>query len=392
MPSVPAPRLVLSAGEASGDLLGADLARALKAQCPNIELAGVTGPRMRAAGVETWFDIEELSVMGLSEVIRHLPRLVRLRRALKARILGWPATALVSIDAPDFHFGLDRQLKAQGLPVIHYVSPSVWAWRAGRIKKIARSVDLLLTLFPFEPALYQAAGLKADFVGHPLADELRSGPDRAGARAELGLDAAAPVIALLPGSRDGELARHLGLLEETAHRLHQQLPRAQLLLLLTGARHQRRAAEQWAKSVAALPVQLLSEQTRLGLQAADVALAASGTVTLEAFLLECPLVVFYRLAPTTYQLARGLRLLRSEHVSLPNILCRQNLVPERLQHAASAGQLVDDTLAWLNDAERVARFRQLARSWRGQLAQDAGTQAARAILRQLDSPAVRPDE
>lgn len=379
----PALRLVLSAGEASGDLLGADLARALKLQRPDIELAGVTGPRMRAAGVETWFDIDELSVMGLSEVIRHLPRLVRLRRALKARTLAWPAAAMVSIDAPDFHFGLDRQLKAQGLPAIHYVSPSVWAWRAGRIGKIARSVDLLLTLFPFEPPLYQAAGLKAQFVGHPLADELQAGPDKTGARAALGLDCSGPVIALLPGSRDGELARHLGLLEETARLLHQRLPHAQILLLLTGPRHQRMAAERLSGTSSSLPIHLLGDQTRLGLQAADVALAASGTVTLEAFLLECPLVVFYRLAPTTYHLARSLRLVRSEHVSLPNVLCQRSLVPERLQQAATPGQLLEDTLGWLNAPDRIKAYRQLAGDWRGQLALNAGTQAAKAILSQL---------
>ncbi|MFP4335378.1 MAG: lipid-A-disaccharide synthase [Wenzhouxiangella sp.] len=377
-------RLVLVAGEASGDLLGADLARALKRQRPDLELAGIGGDSMRAAGVETWFDIEALSVMGLTEVVRHLPRLIQLRKRLRQRIVTWPASALVTIDAPDFNLGLARQLHRRGMTTIHYVSPSVWAWRAGRIPRIAAALDLLLTLFPFEPALYRAHGLDARFVGHPLADELAAGPDRASARTALGVNQQGPVVALLPGSRDGELRRHVGLLATTATLLRRRYPEAELLMLLTGSRHALLTRELAGGALDQAGVRLLGDATRSGLAAADVAIAASGTVTLEAFLLECPLVVYYRLAPTTFHLARLLKLVRSNFVSLPNILCEQALVAERLQAAATAETLAADAEDWLNRPARVADYRRLSRAWRDRLGREAGEQAARAILERVD--------
>lgn len=373
-------RLVLMAGEASGDVLGADLARALKRLQPDIKLAGMTGPLMQTAGVEPWFDIDELSVMGLTEVLKHLPRLLKLRRRIRRRILEWPADALITIDAPDFNLGLARQLKAAGLPTIHYVSPSVWAWRAGRIPKIARSLDHLLTLFPFEPELYAPHGLKASFVGHPLADELAAGPDPASARILLGLGHSTPVIVLLPGSREGELRRHVELLGQTGLELRRRHPEAELLMLLGGERQRALAAELLGSLAEQAGIQLHTGQTRAGLEAANVAIAASGTVTLEAFLLECPMTVFYRLAPTTFHLARALQLVRSKHVSLPNILSGRELVPERLQQAATAAVLAADAEAWLSDGERVEAYRDQSRHWRARLAQGAGNQAAACIL------------
>ncbi|MGY6553472.1 MAG: lipid-A-disaccharide synthase [Wenzhouxiangella sp.] len=373
-------RLVLMAGEASGDVLGADLAAALRRRRPDIALSGMTGPRMRAAGVEPWFDIDELSVMGLTEVLKHLPRLLKLRRRIRQRILDWPADALITIDAPDFNLGLARQLKATGLPTIHYVSPSVWAWRAGRIPKIARSLDRLLTLFPFEPELYAPHGLQADFVGHPLADELSAGPNAASARTLLGLAHSTPVVALLPGSRGGELRRHVALLGKTALQLRSRRPEAEIIMLL-GTESQRELAIDLLGDLGErAQIRLLSGQTRAGLEAADVAIAASGTVTLEAFLLECPMTVFYRLAPSTYHLARSLQLVRSQHVSLPNILSGKELVPERLQYAADPEQLSADTEAWLDDPQRVAAYREQSRQWRARLAQGAGERAAACIL------------
>lgn len=381
-------RLVLVAGEASGDLLGGDLARALKRQRPDLELAGITGPHMRSAGVETWFDVEALSVMGLTEVLRHLARLIRLRKNLRQRILGWPATALVTIDAPDFNLGLARQLHRRGLTTIHYVSPSVWAWRAGRIPRIARSLDLLLTLFPFEPALYRPHGLDARFVGHPLADELRAGPDRSAARTTLQTGSENPVIALLPGSREGELQRHVGLLAATARLLRRAHPAADLVMLLSGPRHAALARELAGSALEQAGVRLLSDVTRSGLAAADVAIAASGTVTLEAFLLECPLVVYYRLAPATFHLARALKLVRSQFVSLPNILCQHRLVPERLQGEATPETLLADVNAWLAQPERTRQYRQQAAQWRQRLGCQAGEQAARAVLARLGGEAL----
>ncbi|MEE4296462.1 MAG: lipid-A-disaccharide synthase [Wenzhouxiangella sp.] len=376
-------RLTLVAGEASGDVLGADLARALKQQHDDIELAGITGPKMRAAGVTSWFDIEALSVMGLTEVLRHLPRLIRLRKALRQRVLEWPADALITIDAPDFNLGLARQLHQRDMTTIHYVSPSVWAWRSGRIPKIARSLDQLLTLFPFEPALYHPFGLDARFVGHPLADELAGGPDRSAAREQLQIHSESPVIAFLPGSRDGELKRHMDLLAETAVTLRKDYPTADLVLLLTGERHRKLALELAGTRLDRAGVRLLTGATRTGLEAADVAVAASGTVTLETFLLECPMVVFYKLAPTTFHLARSLKLVRSEFVALPNILSGESLAPERLQQEATPVRLAADVKAWLSDQARIEDYRRQARQWRGRLAQQAGHQAASAILERV---------
>ena len=376
-------RLVLCAGETSGDQIGADLARALKSLNPDVELAGLAGPNMQAAGVEPWFELDELNVMGLTEVLAHLPRLIRLRRALVRRSLTWQARAFIGIDAPDFNLGLAGKLHRQGVTAIHYVSPSVWAWRSHRIKKIARSLDLLLTLFPFEPALYQPHGLDARFVGHHLADELEHQPDQNSARQDLRLDHTGTVIALLPGSRAGEIDRHGELLGRTAVELRRRLSQASLLMLLADSRHEQRMRERCGVLLDQANVQVLHGQTRVGLRAADLALAASGTVTLEGFLLGCPLVVFYRLAPTTYWLARSLRLVKSRHVSLPNILSDRELVPERLQHQATPDQLVADAMDWLGNPARIDNYRREAELCRQQLARNSGMSAARAILEHL---------
>ncbi len=376
-------RLVLSAGEASGDQIAADLARALARRVPNLTMAGLAGPRMQSVGVEPWYGLDTLNVMGLTEVIAHLPRLVRLRREYRQRILDWRPDAFISIDAPDFNLGLARQLRQRGLTTIHYVSPSVWAWRAHRINKIARSLDLLLTLFPFEPELYQPHGLDARFVGHHLADELKQLPAREQVRDQLGLDASEVMIALLPGSRGGEIRRHTDLLADTAARLRAQMPDARLVMLLAQRDHKAQVLELSGSRLAEAEVTLVANETRLGLAAADLALTASGTVTLEAFLVGCPQVVYYRLPPATYGLARLLRLVRTEHVSLPNILTRQALVPERLQDAASADQLCRDAMAWLEQPQRIHAYRELAADWRRQLGLGAGDHAATAILEKL---------
>jgi lipid-A-disaccharide synthase len=376
-------RLVLSAGETSGDQIGADLARALKARQPDIELAGLAGPRMLAAGVTPWFSLDELNVMGLSEVVSHLPRLLRLRRQFRQRCLDWSADAFIGIDAPDFNLGLARRVRADGAIAMHYVSPSVWAWRSYRVKRIARSLDLLLTLFPFEPEIYAPHGLDARFVGHHLADELATAPDKPQARVALGFDQNETVIALLPGSRGGELERHASLLAETALRLRQQRPQARLVMLLADARHDRRLDTLCGSLLQQSGVERIHGQTRTGLRAADLAIAASGTVTLEAFLLGCPLVVFYRLAPSTYWLARALRLVKSRFVSLPNILEQQALVPERLQQAANPEQLSADATAWLEAPDRLASYQRAAARCSQRLALSAGERAAEAILERL---------
>ncbi|MGY6631228.1 MAG: lipid-A-disaccharide synthase [Wenzhouxiangella sp.] len=376
-------RLVLSAGETSGDQIAADLARALRRHQPDIELAGLAGPRMVEAGVEPWIDIDQLQIMGLTEVLRHLPRLMRLRRDFRQRILAWPADAFIGVDAPDFNLGLAARLRGHGPLAIHYVSPSVWAWRAHRIKRISRSLDLLLTLFPFEQPLYEPQGLDARFVGHHLADELKHQPGRKASREAMGASEANPLIVLLPGSRPGELRRHAAVLAETARRLRHDYPEARLQLLLAQADHQPLMDSLVGSALAESGVQTCIGQTRTGLAGADLAIAASGTVTLEAFLLGCPLVVFYRLAPGTFWLARSLSLVKSRFISLPNILCQDALVPERIQDQANAIQLSRDARDWLEQPERVTHYRRLARQWAGELACQAGDRAAEAILERL---------
>lgn len=373
-------KLTLSAGENSGDALGGALARALAERCEDLALDGVTGPAMRATGVVSRADIEQLNVMGLFEVLADLPRLVRLRRGLRSAIRSAGVNAFVGIDAPDFNLGLARGLKADGVGTAQLVAPSVWAWRRYRIPKIARSVDLLLTLFPFEPALFADTGLDVRFVGHPMADSLPIKSDRAAARQRLGLNERATVIALLPGSRAGELARHAALIRETVARLGNDHPDARFLLLLANDDHRALLGP-----IDIPGVEVLTGQTRDGLAAANVALAASGTVTLEALLLKTPTVVFYRLAGSTYQVARWLRLVKSRYVSLPNVLAGRELVPERLQHAARPEQLAADINAWLNAPERCRAFVETAEAIHSTLARGAAGQAADALLERFGS-------
>lgn len=384
-------RLVLSAGEPSGDLLAAHLATHLQRLDPDLQLAGITGPAMRAAGVHTWFDIHELSVMGLAEILGQLPRILNLRRRFKRRIHDWAPTGFVGIDAPEFNLPLARQLKRRGITTLHYVSPSVWAWRPGRVAGIARSVDHLLALFPFEKACYANTSLPVSVVGHPLADQLsayaHSPAQQAKARQQLGLPELLPellpqsatLVALLPGSRHGELKRHLPVLEAVVrqHRTDTHGNPIHYLVL-------------WADAtVPSHPltdldhVTALRGQTQLGLQAADAALCASGTVTLEAFLLGCPQVVFYRLAASTHWLARTFSLLNTTHVSLPNILTASPLVPELIQDQATPAGLIEALEGWLSHPQRTAAYRQQASHWQQQL--HAGDRAAQAVLAALPS-------
>lgn len=376
-------RLAIAAGETSGDRLAAGLARELISRRPDLELAGIAGPAMQAAGVRALKTVDELDVMGLSEVVHHLPRLVRLRREFREQLVTWPARAFIGVDAPDFNLGLAGQLKKRGLFTAQLVAPSVWAWRRYRIPRIARSLDLLLTLFPFEPELFSGLDLDARFVGHPLADELPRTPDRAGARLDLDLPGDVPVVGLLPGSRPGEIGRHARLLVETGLRLRQALPQARLPVLLARPEHRVLFNQAAGMDAADAGLELVSGHTRTGLTACDVVLAASGTVTLEALLLKRPMVVFYRLAPATYWFARLTRLVKTEHVSLPNVLSRRRLVPERIQHQARAGQLAADVLAWLDDPDRIRDYTEQADAIHEQLAQGAAARAAEILLERL---------
>lgn len=343
-----APCFVLVAGEASGDLLGADLIAGLRARFPDARFAGIGGPRMVAAGLDAWYPAEALAVMGLFEVLRHLPRLLAIRRDVRRRTLALRPEVFVGIDAPDFNLGLERSLKDAGIRTAHYVSPSIWAWRERRAAKIGRSADRVLCLFPMEPAIYARHGVDARFVGHPLADAFAMAPDQAAARIALGLPAHAPVLALLPGSRLGEIRRLGADFLDAAAVLAREIPGLQVLAPMANATC-RAAFEDLvaARGEGAVHLRILDGQAHAAMVAADAVLLASGTAALEALLAKRPMTVAYRLAPWTYRLVKGLGLLKVERYSLPNHLAGRDLVPELMQDACTPEALAASLRPWL---------------------------------------------
>lgn len=376
-------RFALVAGEASGDILGAGLIAELRQRFPDAEFAGVGGDGMRAAGLDAWFDANELAVMGLAEVLRHLPRLLRLRRQLRERLLGWQPDVFIGIDAPDFNLGVERWLKQRGIRTVHYVSPSVWAWRENRAEKIGASADRVLCLFPMEPPIYARHGVDARFVGHPLADEMPLVPDRDAARAALSLAPDSPLLALLPGSRVGEINRLAGDFLGAAARVLAAEPRLRIVAPMASS-HARQAFEQvlarHPDAVALAPaLTIIDGQARTLMRAADVILLASGTATLEAMLAKRPMVVAYKVAPLTHALVKGLGMLKVKHYSLPNVLAGEALVPELMQHDCTPDKLAEATLVLLRDpaAETALATRFLA--LHQQLRQDASARAADAV-------------
>jgi lipid-A-disaccharide synthase len=337
-------RVAIVAGESSGDALGAALIAALRERTP-LEVRGLAGPAMRAAGCEALADAHELAVMGLIEPLKHLPRLLRLRAKLLRQLIGWQPHVFIGVDAPAFNLTLAAHFKRHGIATVQYVSPQVWAWRQGRVRKIARRFDLVLCLLPFEPAFYQAHDVRARFVGHPLADQVPLAIDRAAARAALataagrgsgvGALARAPLLlALLPGSRLGEVQRLARPFLDTAALLGQHHPELQVVVPMANSATHSEFARVLAQHPAKLAVQLLVGQANRALAAADVALVASGTATLEALLCRCPMVVAYRVNAATAFLLRTLRLVRLPQFALPNLLAGRPLVPEFFQEAA----------------------------------------------------------
>ena len=397
-------RIALVAGEASGDLLGAGLVEQLRRRWPNAHFVGIGGDAMRAAGTETWFDASELAVMGLSEVLRHLPRLLLLRRELRQRLLDWQPDVFIGIDAPDFNLGVERWLKQRrgtnGLPrTVHYVSPSVWAWREKRAEKIGLSADRVLCLFPMEPPIYQRHGVDARFVGHPLADAMPLEPDRAAAREELRLDPARPLLAVLPGSRVGEIERLAGDFLAAAARVLAAEPALQVVAPMAN-RHARAAFERVVGNhpdAATLQpaLHVIDGNARTLMIASDVILLASGTATLEAMLAKRPMVVGYRVAGLTYRMVKGLGMLKVDHYALPNVLAGEPLVPELMQHDCTPDRLAEAVLRWLRDPVAVARLVPRFLALHQALRQDASVQAANAVIQLLetgpDAPATQPE-
>ena len=391
-----APLIAMLAGEESGDQLGADLIAALRRRYPHARLVGIGGTRMAALGFEAWHDISELSLFGFSEVITHLPRLLRLRRALLARLLALRPDVVIGIDAPDFNLGLERRLKAAGVRTVHYVSPSIWAWREKRAASIGRSADLVLCLFPMEPAIYARHGVDARFVGHPLADRFALVADRGAARSALGLPDGVPVLAVLPGSRLSELSRLGEIFLDAAARVARDLPGLRIVIPAANAQVRTRLVQMLARSPLKAYVPLvLDGRAHEAMLAADVVLLASGTATLEAMLAKRPMVVGYRVSPLSYGIARLFKLLKTDIYSLPNVLARAlqgpdaTPVPELMQDACTAANLAAATLALLRDSARratiVTCFEHLHRQLRGDDNAAAGERAAQAVAEVIDA-------
>ncbi|NND45334.1 MAG: lipid-A-disaccharide synthase [Xanthomonadales bacterium] len=376
------PLIALVAGESSGDQLGGALMAELKRRLPGARFVGIGGKRMQSEGLDAWWHSEELAVMGIAEVVSHLPRLLRLRRSLHRKLLDAQPDIFIGIDAPDFNLGLERRLRAAGLTTVHYVSPTVWAWRQGRVKTIGRAADLVLCLFPFEPDFYAAHGVDARYTGHPLADEVPLHSDRREARAALGLDPDRPCIALLPGSRSGEVRRLAGPLLGAAHRILEG--RGDMQFVAPMASPGMAALFQAERdALPGLDCHLTDGDARRAMAAADLVICASGTATLEAMLVKRPMVVVYRFNPLTYLLGRGLRLMKSPWFSLPNILAGDTLVPELEQHEVTPDRIAAEAEAWLQDPGRCAAAEQAFTRLHETLRTNAARSAADAVIERL---------
>lgn len=367
-------RVALVAGEASGDILGCGLMQAIKQRHPDAEFIGVGGARMEAEGLKSYFPMERLAVMGLVEVLGRLFELLGRRRQLARDLIAAKPDVFIGIDAPDFNLGLELKLRRAGIKTVHYVSPSVWAWRQKRVLKIREACDLMLTLFPFEAQFYDAHQVPVRFVGHPLADAIPQQADRAAARDALDLPQDGPVVALMPGSRGGEVARLGELFLDAAIRLRSLRPGVRFLLPC--ATPERREQLEQMLAGRDLPLTLLNGRSHEALAACDAVLIASGTATLEALLYKRPMVVAYRVAPLTYRILK--RLVKSPYISLPNLLAERLLVPELIQDAATPEALAQ-TVAPLIDGGQVQTegFDVIHRALR----RDASVSAADAVLK-----------
>ncbi|XBT37818.1 lipid-A-disaccharide synthase [Pseudomonas protegens] len=365
-------RIALVAGEASGDILGAGLMRALKAQHPAVEFIGVGGPLMEAEGLISYFPMERLAVMGLVEVLGRLRELLARRKKLIQTLIAEKPDVFIGIDAPDFTLNIELKLRQAGIKTVHYVSPSVWAWRQKRVLKIREGCDLMLTLFPFEARFYEEKGVPVKFVGHSLADAIPLEADRAAARAELGLPEG-PLVALMPGSRGGEVGRLGALFLDAAQRLRAMRPGVRFIMPC--ASPERRVQLEQLLANRDLPLTLLDGQSHKALAACDAVLIASGTATLEALLYKRPMVVAYRLAPLTFWILK--RMVKSPYISLPNLLAQRLLVPELLQDDATADALAQTLSPLIEGGEEQTRgFDEIHRTLR----RDASNQAAQAVL------------
>ena len=373
-------RIGLVAGETSGDLLGAGLIRELRAISPGVRFEGVAGPAMQAAGCEAWESSEALAVMGLIEPLREIPRLLRLRRMLIRRWTDIPPDVFVGIDAPDFNLGLEARLRERGVRTAHYVSPSVWAWRQWRMRKIVKAVDRVLCLLPFEKAFFDQHDVAAEFVGHPMADRTPTDLDTARARSTLGIDADR-VVAVLPGSRVSEVSRLGPVFATACARLAASDPGLRFVAPMSTDNIRQLFAAQLADAEIASHFMLTDGDAQTAMAAADVVLLASGTATLQAALLGRPMVVAYRIAPLTYAIMKSFRLLKVPHITLPNLLTAEPLVPEYVQGAATPEALAKALSGLMQNPGRRAAIAEQFANLRTALALGADNKAAQAVLR-----------
>jgi lipid-A-disaccharide synthase len=377
-------RIAMVAGEASGDLLAAHLIAALKRELPSAQFVGIGGPKMQREGFDAWWPAEKLAVRGYAEVFRHYREIAGIRRQLLARLLDERPDVFIGVDAPDFNLWLESKLKGRGIPTIHYVSPSVWAWRANRLGKIGRSVSQMLVLFPFEPEIYRQRNIPVSYVGHPLADMIPLTLDRAGAKERLELGKAHPIFALLPGSRQSEVRYMAELLVDTAKALLTRFPNAVFLVPLV-SRETRLLFEgaMWKCGAGDLPFKLLFGHAQDALAACDAAILASGTATLEAALFKAPMVITYRMSRLSWHLMRRMHL--QPWVGLPNILAGRFVVPEFLQDDATAENLAQAVGNLVSDAAVKVDIERVFSAIHRQLKQNTAEKAAAAIL-----PYLRP--
>ena len=374
------------AGEASGDALGAELIGAVRARLPRVRFMGIAGPRMEAAGCDAWYPTSRLALRGYAEVAAQLPALMLLRRDVRGRLLAARAALFIGIDAPDFNLGLEARLKRAGVRTIHYVSPSVWAWRRERIDTIARSADRLLALFPFELPLYDGAGLQVTFVGHPLAREAATATSRREMRGLLKLDRQ-PAFALLPGSRISELEMHSELLLRVAEEILDAQPTARFLVpLVSRETREHFEAVRYRLQLDALPLTILYGHADQALKAADVGLVASGTATLEAALARCPHLIFYRVHTLTAKIVA--RKLLLPYVGLPNVLAGRFVVPEFLQEEATVSNLARAALNLYDDALVRRRLEALFAGMARSLEADTAAIVADAVETELRASGV----
>ncbi len=378
-PSSPGPLVGIVAGEPSGDLLGSALVAALRARVPTARFVGIGGPKMTAAGVRSLYPMEKLSVRGYVEVLRHYREIIGIRRELKTFFLAERPAVFIGIDAPDFNLDLEGGLKSAGIPTVHYVSPSIWAWRGSRIRKIRRAVSHMLAVFPFEAPIYERAGVPVSYVGHPLADMLASAPSRAEARAELKISSRAAVVALLPGSRVSELENLADVFVATAEKIAAEVDGVRLLVPLVNRRTRELfEAALYRRECGELNITLLFAHAHEAMAAADVVLVASGTATLEAALLQRAMVITYRMPRLSWWIMNSRRY--QPWVGLPNILAGEFVVPEFLQDAATPEALSAAVIELLRDTDKrkaiEQRFVQLA----GELRHNAAERAADAVV------------